>query len=497
MAEAAANPTLTALDQLQEQNIQALKARIEQERQARLAAARGQAISRGLQGSSFETRATSEVNRLADEALNSGERDIRSQFANQRLQLEEQELTRQWQSLEEEKNRAFNAGEQEKARQFEQQQADLERNAQEMMSRREGRAALANTGAQIGTLALLNRGPLFGGGAGGAAGAGGASTPGVFTTALNKAGQGLFGTGANPAGGAAGPALPTFGQGFRMPFAQGVAPGGAGIVGQVAGGVAGTAGGAMVGQRVADSLFGQSYNNDKAVSRGGKAGSLVGAGIGTYFGGPVGGAIGGTVGGAIGANVGQGLRAVSSAGAGASSNQGITFENIARGAARKPLEAIGGLIGGGAGVKAVQGVKNTVRKLFCFLPDTPIEMEDGSEKPIGELKIGDMTKGGVVESVRVAIADDLFNYEGVNVTSGHAVLEDGKVWKRVGKSKNAYPVPGTYEIISIVTTKHRVYSKGVTFSDEFETELYEWLDLDESLHALNKEQELINGAATV
>jgi hypothetical protein len=155
MAEAVANPTINTLAQLEAQNIQALKARIEEERQARLAAARGQAISRGLQGSSFETRAMSEVNRLADEAMASGEREIREQFNSQRLQLEENELTRKYQSLEDEKNRAFQAGENDKARAFQEQQALLEREAAEMQSRREGRAALASSAAQIGTMALL------------------------------------------------------------------------------------------------------------------------------------------------------------------------------------------------------------------------------------------------------------------------------------------------------------------------------------------------------
>lgn len=493
MAEAVTNPTLNTLSQLEEQNIQALKTRIEQERQARLAAARGQAISRGLQGSSFESRAVSEVNRLADEAMANGEREIRGQYSGQRLQIEEQELTRRWQSLEEEKNRAFQSGEQEKARQFEEQQAALERNAQEMMSRREGRAALASTGAQIGTLALLNKGSLFGGG--GAAGAG-APTSGIFTSALNKAGQGLFGAGANPAGGAIGPSLPTFGQGFSTPYAQGVAPGGAGAVGQATGAAAGIIGGSYAGQQVADSLFGQKYNNDKAVSRGGKIGAAAGSTIGTALFGAKGGLAGGAIGATLGANAGEGLRMVSSSGAGASDNKGITFQNIARGVARKPLQAIGGMVGGGVGVKVANTVTKAAKKLFCFLPETLIEMANGAYKPIGKVKLGDETKGGIVESIRESMSNDLFKYKGISVTGSHAVLDGGK-WKRVWQAGGVERVPGSFKVISIVTSKHRVYVGDVVLGDEFETDDYEEINPDQSIDALNAQEEKKYATASV
>lgn len=491
MAEPVANPTLNTLAQLEEQNIQALKARIEQERQQRLTAARGQAISRGLQGSSFETRAASEVNRLADEAMANGEREIRSKYADQRLQIEQDELTRNWQSLEEEKNRAFQAGEQDKARAFEEQQAALERNAAEMQSRREGRAALASTGAQVGALALLSKGPLFGGGASAGGGA-----PGAMSSVLNRAGQGLFGTGANVGTGAAGPALPTFGQGFSMPYSSGVAPGGAGAVGQATGAAAGVVGGSYAGQKVADSLFGQKYNNDKAVSRGGKVGAATGAGIGTALFGPTGGVVGGTLGGIAGANAGEGLRMVSSSGAGASSNKGITFENIAKGVARKPLQAIGGMVGGGAGVKVANSVTSAVKKLFCFLPETLIEMGRDRSKPIGMVKLGEYTQGGYVEKISRALVHDLYCYDDIYVTGGHAVLDDG-VWKRVRDCSRAVPVNGTFEVVSIVTSNHRVYVSGHTMADEYETEDYESLDLEESIAALNAQEGAKHGTASV
>lgn len=481
------NSTLDSINALESQNIEALRQRIEAERLSRISAARGQAISRGLQGSSFETRAISEINRLANQALNDGEREIKTQFNNQRVQIEESELNRRWQSLEEEKTRAFNAGETEKARQFAEQQAQIQRDADAMNARRESRAQLTGTAAQLGTVALLNKG-LFGGG--------NTSTPGtagVFNTTLNKTGQALFGSGANVAPGASGPALPTFGQGFSMPYAKGVAPGGSGAVGQAVGTAAGIVGGSYAGQKVADSIFGQKYNTDQAVSRGGKAGAAAGSTIGTALFGPAGGVAGGTIGGVVGANAGEGLRNIASSGAGASDNKGITVSNLFQGAVKKPLETVGGIIGGGAGVKVAQ----KVQKLFCFTPDTLIKMANGSEKAIGDIQLEDETLGGIVESIRVSITDDLYDYMGVGVSGGHAVLED-ESWTRVSNAARSVPVPGKYEVISLVTSKHRIYANGTIFADEFETDNYEWLNLDESLAALNAQpREALNGAAFI
>ena len=480
--------TIATLDQLEAQQLQELRGRIEQERQARRTQARGQAISRGLGGSSFETRAMAEIDRAADTALQQGELQIRSHFSDQKIGLEEAERGRQWQALEEEKQRAFQSGETEKAQKFAEQQAQIQRDAEAMASRRENRASLVNTGAQIGTMALLSKGALFGGGDAAAKG------PGVMSSALNRTGNALFGSGANPATGAAGPSLPTFGQGFMTPLSRGVVPGGAGAVGQATGFAASTAGGAYLGQRVGDSLFGQRYNNDRAVSRGGKAGSLIGAGIGSYLGGPMGGAIGGAFGGAIGSNTGEGLRLVSSAGSGASDNKGITLGNLATGAARKPLEAIGGVLAGGAGVKAVQKVK----KLFCFVPETLIEMADGSQKSIGKVQVGEITKGGKVERVSYAKADDMYSYRGVRVSGGHAVHEDYREWKRIKDSENSHRVEGTFDVVNLVTTKHRIYVGVIEFADEYENDNYENLSLDQSLAALNSQREVeANGAASI
>lgn len=502
MAETLAPATPSTIEQLnvqEEAQLKSLRAAIEQERQKRLQAARGQAISRGLSGSSFEQRAISEVNRVLDQALTEGETSVRGQFLNSRLQIEETEKQRAYEermtglqndfnALEAEKQRAYAAGQNEVAREYEAKQNEIQRSwqdeqnrrtaeAEEDNARREAQSNLVGQGTQLAALGFLTR-------SGGGASSGATGTnPGTFSTALNKSGS-IFGMGSNPVAGSQGPALPTFTQGLFRPYSTGTTPGGAGATGQALGFAAGTAGGAYLGQKTARGIF-DDYETDKATSRGAKAGSLFGGAVGSYFGGPVVGLFGGAAGGAYGGNLGSNLSRLGDLGAGASDNKGVTIENVGKAIVKNPgksLESIwSGATGSGAVVKAA-------KKIFCFLPDTPVEMVGDKAVPIGLLRLGDRTLGGQVISIRRALSDDLFCYEGIYVTGSHAIREDGQ-WIRVGTSKKAVPIPGRFEVVSIVTTGHRIYSMGLAMADEVETEDYEDLSIDESLEALNQQEE--------
>lgn len=218
--------------------------------------------------------------------------------------------------------------------------------------------------------------------------------------------------------------------------------GGASGFGLSAGGIAvGALGGGYLGQNLGNSIF-----KSKVAEARARKGASIGAGVGTAAGtifGPAGSAIGGVLGGAIGQGIG-----------------GLTKS--------APAKAIS------------KGFK----KVFCFHPDTLIEMADGSELPIWKISLGDLTKGGVVESVRFANAADRFSYNGVIVTGSHAVKENDK-WIRVEDSDDALPVAGKGIVFSLVTSLHRVYANGIEFSDEHETDDYEELSIHESLEALN------------
>ncbi len=139
----------------------------------------------------------------------------------------------------------------------------------------------------------------------------------------------------------------------------------------------------------------------------------------------------------------------------------------------------------GAGAAVTAAVK-TVSNIFCFHPDTLIVMESGYLLPIHKVAVGDLTKGGKVLATTRAIGQDFYWYNGVVVTGKHAVKENG-VWTRVESSKLGHRFKYLTEVVcSLVTEKHRIYANGIEFADQYETDLYESLDMDESLAELNK-----------
>ena len=142
-----------------------------------------------------------------------------------------------------------------------------------------------------------------------------------------------------------------------------------------------------------------------------------------------------------------------------------------------------GVIGGAT--SAVNDAVSTVSNIFCFHPDTQVEMENGSTKAICKIKIGDETKGGKVLATTRGIGQGFYWYGGVLVTAKHAVKEDG-IWVRVENSKNGRLFPYLTEVVcNLVTDKHRIWANGIEFSDEHENDNYENLNLQQSLDALN------------
>lgn len=132
-------------------------------------------------------------------------------------------------------------------------------------------------------------------------------------------------------------------------------------------------------------------------------------------------------------------------------------------------------------------VVNTVKNIFCFHPDTLIEMANGSLKAICKIHIGDETKGGLVLATTRGLGQGFYWYSGVLVTGKHAVKEDG-VWVRVEDSQKAQPFKYLTEVVcNLVTEKHRIWSNGIEFADEYENDNYENLNLKESLDALNNQ----------
>lgn len=124
----------------------------------------------------------------------------------------------------------------------------------------------------------------------------------------------------------------------------------------------------------------------------------------------------------------------------------------------------------------------------CFAPGTKIEMEDGSQKSIEHIKIGDRVKmGGEVYCTQVGKYDNTcYEYNGVYVTGQHAVLEKG-VWVRVKNAKQARGVPHKLNVVyNLGVDNHILVINNTIFSDLHETDAYEFISDDESLEQMNR-----------
>lgn len=137
--------------------------------------------------------------------------------------------------------------------------------------------------------------------------------------------------------------------------------------------------------------------------------------------------------------------------------------------------------------QGVSGAVQTVTNIFCFHPDTLVTMDNGSQLPICRIGIGDITKGGKVLAITRAIGQDFYWYNGVVVTGKHAVKEEGK-WIRVENARLGHRIPLLTEIVcNLVTESHRIFANGIEFADQYETDMYESLNMDESLQVLNQD----------
>lgn len=452
----------------------ALQKKIQEQAMQQRAAARGEAASRGIAGSGFEGNRIGaadrgEIQASTDAAVNlalenaARQREERLIQEQRGYQTSERESSQKYGTSERLGSQDFSSGENEKGRKYgtsereasqlfsdEQRSLQNEYNALEsakMKAFESGQAELVrqfeaqqgdiNRAYQAREAQKQRNNDLLAGGIGSAANLAGQA---MFAP---KAGS-LFGTGM--AGLQTGTA--SLMSGGTVPVANGLQLAGSGIGGAGGGGMgllgsAGMAGAGIVGGAAAGQYLSKltGHNTNEA-----KAGSAIGAGLGTVFG-PAGSVVGGAVG----------------------------------GLATKAYQGVGKLTGLN---KPVNNAVKSVKKIFCFAPDTMVEMADGSLKRIDEIELGDETKGGMVDSLRYSLSTDMHRYKGVRVTGSHAVKQNG-AWVRVSESVYASPVEGTFMVVSLVTDEHRIFVDGIEFADEHETDFYEMLNMDQAIDYLN------------
>lgn len=122
----------------------------------------------------------------------------------------------------------------------------------------------------------------------------------------------------------------------------------------------------------------------------------------------------------------------------------------------------------------------------CFAYGTVFEMADGTRKEIQDISIGDeMLEGNRVTAVIQGdgTVESWFDYDGVHVTGGHPVWEDGK-WIRVQDSAGGVRIEGYDVYYTVANEQHyMVADNGVRFTDYFEVDLEDFED--ELLEKLN------------
>ena len=145
-------------------------------------------------------------------------------------------------------------------------------------------------------------------------------------------------------------------------------------------------------------------------------------------------------------------------------NTGITFAQTAAGFGDSTGSSSSGSGGSGGG--------------GCFIAGTMISMADGTLKPVEEVDIGDVVSvGGKVFATGKFLIDNLYDYNGIQVSGTHMVKEDG-AWIRVEDSRLGVSL-GDDEVIVYVfgNENRRIIINGTEFTDYFE---------------LSEQQELIN-----
>jgi hypothetical protein len=158
-------------------------------------------------------------------------------------------------------------------------------------------------------------------------------------------------------------------------------------------------------------------------------------------------------------------------------------ETIAKGIGNLGKEAV---------AKAANAAKAALNAInpFCFAPDTMILMANGKYKKIKQIKLGEeVMLGGKVTAIGQSTSDDMYLYDGVEVSGGHTLYEDGK-WIRTKDSKYAVKMDIEEALVYPMDTEnHLIVTKGQIWADMSEVDnTYDKTDTD-ILAQLNSQTE--------
>lgn len=102
----------------------------------------------------------------------------------------------------------------------------------------------------------------------------------------------------------------------------------------------------------------------------------------------------------------------------------------------------------------------------CFAPGTCVRMMDGTERPIEQIRVGDLlADGGRVFMTGRFLASDLYRLDGVEVTGDHLVRGEAG-WVPVRSHPHAVRLLGGDRLVhNLATTRNRVRVGGLLFAD--------------------------------
>jgi hypothetical protein len=105
----------------------------------------------------------------------------------------------------------------------------------------------------------------------------------------------------------------------------------------------------------------------------------------------------------------------------------------------------------------------------CFAPGTCVLMEDGTQRPIEQVRIGDrVAEGGLVLATGRFLASDMYLLGGVLVSGSHLTLHEG-LWAPVSEHPEAVRMlPRLMKVHNIMTSENLIIVAGMTFTDHSE-----------------------------
>jgi hypothetical protein len=94
-------------------------------------------------------------------------------------------------------------------------------------------------------------------------------------------------------------------------------------------------------------------------------------------------------------------------------------------------------------------------------------MADGTTKEITTIKVGEETRGGIVQARMEFMPQSIYNYQGVLVSGSHWVIEDNQ-FIEVEDSKHGVLTDKIEPVYTFKTSDNRIWINDIEFGD-FET----------------------------